>query len=112
MSEAQELAKKGQYTTQNGCCVGCIISKHGKIIGQGYNQSAGSGSSGSSGSNNAGSGGTGGASYWGGGPYGGSVWGNRGSDGAPGSGGAGTHVSTNNPGSNGKSGIVVEEEYA
>ena len=38
MSEAQELAKKGQYTTQNGCCVGCVISKHGKILGQGYYQ--------------------------------------------------------------------------
>ena len=58
------------------------------------------------------SGGTGGASYWGGGPFGGSVWGGRGSDGAPGSGGAGTHPSTNNQGSNGKNGIVVVEEYA
>jgi diaminohydroxyphosphoribosylaminopyrimidine deaminase/5-amino-6-(5-phosphoribosylamino)uracil reductase len=38
MSEAQELARKGQYTTQNGCCVGCIISKHDKILGQGYYQ--------------------------------------------------------------------------
>jgi len=36
MLEAQELAKKGQYTKQNGCCVGCIISKNNKILGQGY----------------------------------------------------------------------------
>ncbi len=35
MLEAQELAKKGQYTKQNGCCVGCIISKNNKILGQG-----------------------------------------------------------------------------
>jgi len=58
------------------------------------------------------SGGTGGSSYWGGGPFGGSTWGNRGSDGAPGSGGSGTHPGTNNQGSNGKNGIVVVEEYA
>lgn len=36
MLEALELAKKGQYTTQNGACVGCIISKNNKIIGEGY----------------------------------------------------------------------------
>ena len=36
MLEAQELAKKGQYTKQNGCCVGCVISKNNKILGQGY----------------------------------------------------------------------------
>ena len=36
MLEAQELAKRGQYTKQNGCCVGCIISKNNKILGQGY----------------------------------------------------------------------------
>ena len=36
MLEAQELAKKGQYTKQNGWCVGCIISKNNKILGQGY----------------------------------------------------------------------------
>ena len=36
MLEAQELAKKGQYTKQNGCCVGCVISKNNEILGQGY----------------------------------------------------------------------------
>ena len=36
MLEAQELAKKGQYTKKNGCCVGCVISKNNKILGQGY----------------------------------------------------------------------------
>ena len=36
MLKAQELAKKGQYTKQNGCCVGCVISKNNKILGQGY----------------------------------------------------------------------------
>ena len=36
MLEALELAKKGQYTTQNGACVGCVISKNNKIIGEGY----------------------------------------------------------------------------
>jgi len=36
MLEALELAKKGQYTKQNGCCVGCVISKNNKILGQGY----------------------------------------------------------------------------
>ena len=36
MLEALELAKKGQFTVQNGVCVGCIISKENKILGQGY----------------------------------------------------------------------------
>ena len=56
--------------------------------------------------------GTGGSSYWGGGNHGGSHWLARDENaGAPGSGGAGTHASTNNEGSDGMPGIVVVEEY-
>ena len=36
MLEALELAKKGQFTVQNGVCVGCIISKNNEILGQGW----------------------------------------------------------------------------
>ncbi|MFL2755251.1 MAG: bifunctional diaminohydroxyphosphoribosylaminopyrimidine deaminase/5-amino-6-(5-phosphoribosylamino)uracil reductase RibD [Gammaproteobacteria bacterium] len=36
MLEAFELAKKGQFTVQNGACVGCVISKDNKILGQGW----------------------------------------------------------------------------
>ena len=36
MLEALELAKKGKFTVQNGVCVGCIISKDNKILGQGW----------------------------------------------------------------------------
>ena len=36
MLEAFELAKKGQFTVQNGVCVGCIISKDNEILGQGW----------------------------------------------------------------------------
>ena len=36
MLEALELAKKGQFTVQNGVCVGCIISKENEILGQGW----------------------------------------------------------------------------
>ena len=36
MLEAVELAKKGQFTVQNGVCVGCIISKNNKILGTGW----------------------------------------------------------------------------
>ena len=36
MLEAFELAKKGQFTVQNGVCVGCVISKDNKILGQGW----------------------------------------------------------------------------
>lgn len=38
---AIELAKKGQYTTRPNPCVGCVIVKDGKIIGQGYHHKAG-----------------------------------------------------------------------
>ena len=64
------------------------------------------------GGNNEESGGTGGSSYWGGGNHGGSYWLARDENaGAPGSGGGGTHASTNNAGSAGMPGIVVVEEY-
>ena len=36
MLEALELAKKGQFTSGTGACVGCIISKNNKIIGEGF----------------------------------------------------------------------------
>ncbi len=36
MLEALELAKKGQFTVQNGVCVGCIISKNNEILGKGW----------------------------------------------------------------------------
>ena len=64
------------------------------------------------GGNNEESGGTGGSSYWGGGNHGGSHWDPRDENaGAPGSGGGGTHASSNNAGSAGMPGIVVVEEY-
>lgn len=36
MLEALELAKKGQFTSGKGACVGCIISKNNQIIGKGF----------------------------------------------------------------------------
>lgn len=41
MLRAIELAKKGQYTTRPNPCVGCVIVKDGKIIGEGYHYQAG-----------------------------------------------------------------------
>ena len=41
MSEAIELAKKGLYTTDLNPRVGCILVKHGKVIGSGYHIQAG-----------------------------------------------------------------------
>lgn len=41
MSQAIQLAKKGQYTTAPNPNVGCVIVKNGKIIGEGWHQKAG-----------------------------------------------------------------------
>lgn len=41
MLRALELAKRGQYTTRPNPCVGCVMVKDGKIIGEGYHYQAG-----------------------------------------------------------------------
>lgn len=41
MAKALQLAEKGLYTTKPNPCVGCIIVKDNKIIGEGYHHKAG-----------------------------------------------------------------------
>jgi len=43
MAKAIKLARCGQYTTHPNPRVGCVIVKHGKIIGEGFHQRAGEG---------------------------------------------------------------------
>lgn len=43
MKQALELAKRGQYTTSPNPCVGCVIVKDGKLLGQGFHIKAGQG---------------------------------------------------------------------
>ena len=57
-------------------------------------------------------GGTGGASYWGSGGRGGTAWGIVQPGRTYGSGGGGTHASTNNCGGTGANGVVLIEEYS
>lgn len=38
MTLALALAKQGEFTTRPNPCVGCVLVKDGKIIGQGYCQ--------------------------------------------------------------------------
>ena len=84
----------------------------GTASGGDLNLRGGNGTAGNiDGYSNSEAGGSGGASFWGGGPSGGTHWESRTGNGAPGAGGAGTHASTNNSGSNGLSGIVVVEQY-
>lgn len=56
-------------------------------------------------------GGNGGNSFWGGSGAGGSYWIARGTSRGWGCGGAGTHATSSDSGSNGMSGVVVVEEY-
>ena len=63
------------------------------------------------GSGNSEAGGNGGSSYWGGGPTGASHWGARETPQNWGNGGAGSHASSNNEGTDGKQGVIVVEEY-
>jgi len=55
--------------------------------------------------------GVGGASYWGGTGRGGSHWGARSNPRGWGSGGSGTHASTDDEGTDGYKGVVIVEEY-
>ncbi|MCU4676165.1 bifunctional diaminohydroxyphosphoribosylaminopyrimidine deaminase/5-amino-6-(5-phosphoribosylamino)uracil reductase RibD [Catenovulum sp. 2E275] len=41
MARAIKLAEKGRYTTSPNPCVGCVIVKHGQIIGEGFHIQAG-----------------------------------------------------------------------
>lgn len=41
MSRALKLAKKGRYTTAPNPMVGCVISKDGQIVGEGYHYQSG-----------------------------------------------------------------------
>ena len=41
MTLALTLAKQGEFTTRPNPCVGCVLVKDGKIIGQGYHPKAG-----------------------------------------------------------------------
>lgn len=41
MSRAIKLARKGRYTTRPNPCVGCVISKDGQLIGEGFHIKAG-----------------------------------------------------------------------
>ena len=41
MKQAFALAKHGLYTTAPNPCVGCVIVKDNKVIGQGYHECAG-----------------------------------------------------------------------
>jgi diaminohydroxyphosphoribosylaminopyrimidine deaminase/5-amino-6-(5-phosphoribosylamino)uracil reductase len=41
MSRALQLARLGRYTTRPNPNVGCVIVKHGQIIGEGYHRKAG-----------------------------------------------------------------------
>lgn len=41
MAMAIDLAKKGLYTTHPNPCVGCVIIKDGKVIGEGFHPKAG-----------------------------------------------------------------------
>ena len=43
MQQAIRLAKKGLYTTDPNPCVGCVIVKDEKIVGEGWHQRAGEG---------------------------------------------------------------------
>ncbi len=43
MRKALELAKCGEFTTSPNPCVGCIIVKDGKVLGQGFHIKAGQG---------------------------------------------------------------------
>ncbi len=41
MARAIKLARKGQYTTRPNPCVGCVIIREDKIVGEGYHIAAG-----------------------------------------------------------------------
>lgn len=41
MARAIELAKKGRYTTRPNPCVGCVITQHGQVVGEGFHIRAG-----------------------------------------------------------------------
>ncbi len=41
MSRAVKLARKGRYTTRPNPCVGCVVTKAGQIIGEGFHIKAG-----------------------------------------------------------------------
>lgn len=41
MSRALQLAKQGLYTTQPNPRVGCVVVKHGQVVGEGWHQRAG-----------------------------------------------------------------------
>lgn len=43
MARALDLAKKGKYTTSPNPCVGCVIVRDGKILGEGYHIQCGHG---------------------------------------------------------------------
>ena len=43
MARAMQLAKKGWYTTHPNPRVGCVIARHGVIVGEGYHRRAGEG---------------------------------------------------------------------
>lgn len=43
MSRALQLAKLGQYSTHPNPCVGCVIVKGGRVIGEGFHERAGEG---------------------------------------------------------------------
>lgn len=43
MAQALQLARQGLYTTDPNPCVGCVIVKNGKIIGEGWHERAGQG---------------------------------------------------------------------